>query len=54
MMGDPEYVRKMMQHIDLFERNEIYPGEKLLMTFESDSLPLDIRQIDRLIERYLL
>lgn len=50
---DPEYVRKNIRKMRLYEQNNIFPGEKLIMSYETvDSF--DIWSIEALIRHYLL
>lgn len=53
-MDDPEYVEKALQRIDAYQKNHIFPGEKLLLSHETFSHPLDTRNIERLIMKYLI
>ena len=54
-MDDPKYVEEsFMPKISEYYNFEFLPGEKLLMTFESRHSPLDVTQIKRLIEAFLL
>lgn len=54
MMDTPEYCKRALEKIDLYEENEIMLGEKLLATFESNLKPINPKQIDLLIDRYLV
>ena len=42
------------EKIQAYEENGIYPGERLILTFETEKTVLDIRMVKRLVERYLL
>ena len=53
-MDDPGYVMKMLERLDLYQSNGLYPGEKLLMTFESSSRPLAMPQLEQMIKKYLI
>lgn len=54
MMDVEEYVRKALRKIETFEKNDIYPGEKLLMTFETSDSPINIKLLDEMVNRYLI
>jgi len=54
MMDDPQYAENALKKIALYEKNEIYPGEKLLITFETRSNPLNTSLVSALIHHYLL
>ena len=53
-MDDPQYARKALEKIRLYEDNGIFIGEQLILTFESSEQPLDKREIELLIEKYLI
>ena len=53
-MDDPVYARSAVRKIQAYEENGIYPGENLILTFETEKIILDIRIVKRLVERYLL
>lgn len=54
-MDDPKYIEESyMPKINDYYNFEFLPGEKLLMTFESRRHPLDITQVKRLIEQFLI
>lgn len=52
MMDDADYSKKALQKILLYEKNGIFPGDKLVLTHETSENPLDIRLLDRIIEHY--
>lgn len=54
MMDNPDYVDKNMRKIDLYERNGILLGEKLLITHETSKAPLNRKVLDLYIETYLI
>ena len=53
-MDDPTYAQNAVRKIRAYEENGIYPGERLILTFETEKMILDIRIVKRLAERYLL
>lgn len=53
MMDDPEYCKNALEKIDMYEDSHIYLGDKLLVTFESSRKPINVSQIDSIIERLL-
>ena len=53
-MYDPGYAGKMVQKLETYQRNGIYPGEKLLMTYETSEMMCDMRLVQCLFEKYLL
>lgn len=52
-MDDPEYAKKTVRKIESYEQNKIFPGEKLILTYETMSQPLNQKTIMRMIQRYL-
>lgn len=49
---DPEYARKMVRKINAYENNGIFPGEKLILTYETEMTILNTEKIKQLVERY--
>ncbi len=54
MLDDPEYLSSNLWKLKIFENNGIMLGEQLFFTYETRDMPFDDRQLDRMIERYLL
>ena len=52
LMNDTEYVKHMSQKISVYSSAGIIPNVDLIMTFESESKPLDTDIIDSIIEYY--
>ena len=53
-MDDPVYAQNAVRKIQAYEGNGIYPGERLILTFETGKIVLNTRTIERLVYRYLL
>ena len=53
MMDDSSYLEKALHKIEMYEQNGIFPGEKLLITCETRTSPLNQRNIMNLIQHYL-
>ena len=53
MMDDPEYLGSVLKKIEIYEKNGIFMGEKLIATFESRRKPLNQKAVSKLIEHYL-
>ena len=53
-MDDPDYCQKALKRISVYEQNEYYPGEKLIITQESSFQPINTRQIEGIINHFLL
>lgn len=54
MMDDKEYCEKAIKKIETLERNNIFPGKNMILTYETKEHPLNIKIVERLIEEYLL
>lgn len=54
MMDDEEYCEKAIKKIETFEKNGIFPGENLILTYETRKHPLNIKIVEKLAEKYLL
>ena len=54
MMDDPKYSVKAVRKIQSYEDNEIYHGEKLILTYETEKLVLNTAQIEQLVKKYLV
>ena len=53
MMDDPEYLERTIQKLKLYSENKILPGKNLIITMESQSSPINVRQIETLIKEFL-
>lgn len=53
MMDDPDYVGNAMQKIASYEQNGIYPGDQLILTYETKLHPINQKQIAGIIQHYL-
>ena len=53
MMDDPIYAEKAIQKIFTYEQNGFFPGESLILTYETRQIPLNQKQILLFINRYL-
>ena len=51
---EPVYAQNAVRKIQAYEENDIYPGERLILTFETEKIVLDTRMIESLVYRYLL
>lgn len=53
-MDDPEYARNAIRKIETYEKNGIFPGQKLILTFETLQDGLDMKVVESLVKEYLL
>lgn len=51
MMDHPEYVEKVLYKLNTYERNGIYPGVNLFITYETGAKPLNTRSLDGVIKK---
>ena len=54
LLDDPEYIARNLEKIDCYEENGIFLGDNLIITRETSEKPLNMKQVRRLIEHYLL
>ena len=52
MMDDPQYAEQAVSKINKYIMNGIYPGERLIVTFESSTKPLSSLLLDKVIKHY--
>ena len=52
-MDKQEYARSAVRKIELYMKNGIYPGERLILTFETEQSLLNQKILESLAERYL-
>ncbi len=52
MMDNPEYAKNAVKKIELYAQNGIFPGEKLILTFETSTQVLDKKILETLVQRY--
>lgn len=54
MMEDIDYCNNALNKIRIYIQNGFYPGENLLITAETRSLPFSTAELDQLIKHYLI
>ena len=52
-MDDSIYAEKAIRKIHSYISNDIFPGDRLILTFESNGVVISDRMIKKLIEKYL-
>ena len=52
MMDDPDYQRDFLNKMRTYLNNGIYPGVNLIMSFETQEMPLDEVYVNHLLEYY--
>ena len=53
-MDDPKYSEKAVRKINSYIYNEIIPGDRLMLTFETSNIVLNDRTIKKMIDNFLL
>lgn len=53
MMDDATYVEKAIQKIAYYEENGIFPGDNLILTYETKQNPLNQKTVKLMIQHYL-
>ena len=53
MMDEPNYVENAITKINQYIKQGIYPGEKLILTYETKNNPLNLKIVKQMIEHYL-
>ena len=53
MMDNQEYARSAVRKIESYQKNGIYPGERLILTFETEQNVLNQNIVAGLVEKYL-
>ncbi len=54
MMDDPLYAEHAIQKIATYAHNDIFPGENLILTYETKQIPINQKLIQLFIQKYLL
>ena len=54
MMDDPDYIEKGLSRLEAYEAEGYFPGENLILTYETSVHPLNIKLVNILIKRYLI
>lgn len=54
MMDNTDYARAAVQKIELYEKNGIFPGENLILTFETSTSSINTALLKKLTAKYLL
>ena len=53
-MDEPEYARSMVKRLSLYSRKNIIPGKNLILTMETYEHPLNTKDVEQLVESFLL
>ena len=50
MMDNPDYARKAVNKIRYYNLSGLYLGDRLIVTFETEDRPIDIRQVNGILD----
>ncbi len=53
MMDNPEYCKKAIEKLELYQANGIYPGDNLIVTMESSLKSIGLRALEQLLGKIL-
>jgi len=53
-MDDPMYAKNAIRKIQAYENNHIFPGERLILTYETEQSVLSTGKIEQMVRRYLI
>lgn len=53
MMDAPDYLDHALYRIGMYEKNDIFPGDRLILTHETSRYPINSRSIEKMIFQYL-
>lgn len=54
MMDNPEYVESALNRMELYEKNGIFPGDRLLFSWETMAMPLNMRTVETMLKKFLV
>lgn len=52
-MDDSEYVNNALRRIEAYEKNGIWPGKNLILTYETLEHPINLKNVEQMIHVYL-
>ncbi|MBE5934554.1 MAG: hypothetical protein E7262_02030 [Lachnospiraceae bacterium] len=53
LMDEENYFENTLKKLRLYHKNGIYEGDKLLLTYETKNLTIDMKDLENMIARYL-
>lgn len=54
MMDDPSYATNALHRLDIYQRNGLFLGDRLFISYETNASPLDLRLLDSMLDFYFL
>ena len=52
MMDNTEYVENALKRMELYEKNGIFPGDKLLFSWETMATPLNMKMVESMLVKF--
>ena len=52
LLDDPDYLETSLAKVTAYELSGYYPGDRLIISFETTRQPLDMRLIEKIIALY--
>lgn len=53
LMDDADYLENALHRIAMYEKNDIFPGDKLILTHETSKQPINSKMLEKTIFKYL-
>ena len=53
MMANPEYMESALKRIEIYEKNGIFPGDKLLFSWETSTVPINMKIVERMLKKVM-
>lgn len=54
MMDNKEYCEKAIKKINAYEKCGIFPGDRLILTYETSKNPIDMRLVEKILEKFCI
>lgn len=54
MMSDPEYSENAVHKIRMYQANNFFPGDNFIFTMETNEQPVNVKELEKIIKKYLL
>ena len=51
LMDDPEYCRNVLEKLNVYISNGIFPGDRFLFTYETSDMPFDSRLLEKMLDK---
>ncbi len=54
MMDNSEYVENALKRIEIYEKSGIFPGDKLLFSWETSTAPVNMKIVEGMLKKFLV